>query len=156
MSDYYLADPLHVFRFKVEFADSYSGDDVPLCSGLFSEVSGLEATMEPKTIKEGGHNYGASQRAGQVSFGTVILKRGITEARNLWQWFELVNNQGKYASRMDVTITLLDGAGTPLLAWMLDFALPVKFKAPDLNATASEVGIEELHLVHEGLSVERP
>lgn len=156
MSEFYLADPLHVFRFQVDFTDSYSGDDVPLCSGLFSEVSGLEATMEPKTIKEGGSNYGANQRAGQVSFGTVILKRGVTEARNLWQWFELVNSQGKYASRLDVTVTLLDGGGNPLLKWILDFAMPVKFKSPDLNATANEVGIEELHLVHEGLSVERP
>ena len=80
MTDYYQADPLHVFRFKVEFADAQSGDAVPLCAGLFSEVTGLEATMEPKTIKEGGRNYGAGQRAGQVSFSTVVLKRGITEA----------------------------------------------------------------------------
>jgi phage tail-like protein len=85
-----------------------------------------------------------------------VLKRGITEARHLWQWFELVNVQGKYASRLDVTVTLLDAGGKPLLKWLLVSALPVKFKAPDLNATAAEVGIEELHLVHEGLSVARP
>ncbi|MCK7481423.1 MAG: phage tail protein [Candidatus Moduliflexus flocculans] len=30
-------------------------------------------------------------------------------------------------------------------------ALPVKFRAGELNARASEVGVEELHIVHEGL-----
>ena len=30
-------------------------------------------------------------------------------------------------------------------------ALPVRFKTSDFNARASEVGVEELHLVHEGL-----
>jgi hypothetical protein len=29
--------------------------------------------------------------------------------------------------------------------------MPVKFKFADLNAKGTEVGIEELHLVHEGL-----
>lgn len=172
MADVYYADPLHVFRFKVEFTELPGGGDLPLCSGMFSEVTGLEATMEPKTIKEGGRNYGPAQRAGQVSFGTVVLKRGITEARNLWQWYELVNRQGKYAYRLNVTILLQELQPAPasglaarldvqpeprvLVKWTLDNALPVKFKAPELNAAAGQVGIEELHLVHEGLNVLRP
>ena len=48
--------PLHVFRFLVEFrTDSlFDGDQHELfdvCSGAFSDCTGLEATMEPKTIK---------------------------------------------------------------------------------------------------------
>jgi hypothetical protein len=31
-------------------------------------------------------------------------------------------------------------------------ALPVKFKCADLNARATDVGVEELHLAHEGLT----
>ena len=31
-------------------------------------------------------------------------------------------------------------------------ALPIKFKTGDLNAKATEVGIEELHVAHEGLT----
>ena len=38
-----------------------------------------------------------------------------------------------------------------ILTWGLDRAMPVKFKAADLNAKGAEIGIEELHLVHEGL-----
>jgi phage tail-like protein len=153
-------DPFHIFHFDVTFAetrlDGSRGDALPLCRGAFAECSGLEATMEPKVIREGGRNYGAAQRAGQVTFATVILRRGLTDSRHLWQWFEFVNQQGRYAYRLTATITLLGREEMPLLRWTLANALPVKFKAPDLNAMAGEVGIEELHLAHEGLYVEKP
>lgn len=149
--------PFPVFRFLVEFKeapiDGPAGSAVSLVDGAFSEVSGLEATMEPKTIKVGGLNYGVVQRAGRVTFATVILKRGITRRRHLWQWFELMNVRGAYRHRLQVTITLRDHAGEPQLQWVLDRAMPIRFKSPDLNAnTGNEVGIEEIHLAHEGLS----
>ena len=147
--------PFNVFNFRVDFSedglgDQGSGAPVPLCSGAFSECTGLEATMEPKVIKEGGRNYGVNQRAGPVTFATVILKRGMTTTRHLWKWFDLVGN-GAYAYRLTATITMLDGEGSPVLSWELDKCLPVKFKAADLNARNNEVAIEELHLAHEGL-----
>lgn len=110
--------------------------------------------MEPKVIKEGGRNYGPAQRAGVVTFATVILKRGMTTTRHLWQWFELVSNGG-YAYRLAAIVTLLDPAGKPVLRWQLEKALPIKFKAADFNAKGTEVGIEELHLAHEGLRLLR-
>ena len=147
--------PFHVFRFQVDFTEDPlqpkgSHNPVALCSGAFAECTGLEATMEPKAIKEGGRNYGAAQRAGQITFATVILKRGMTTTRDLWKWFDLVGN-GAYAYRLSAKITMLDLAGQPLLAWELSKCMPVKFKAADLNSKNNEVGIEELHLVHEGL-----
>lgn len=124
--------------------------EVLLCRGAFAECSGLEVTMEPKTIKEGSRNWGANQRMGQVSFGTVVLKRGLSSNGDLWTWFSLVG-QGAYAQRLNVTITLFDQAGAGLSSWTLLKAMPIKFKAPDLIASNSGVAIEELHLVHEGL-----
>jgi len=147
--------PLQVFRFQVDFTEArLSGSDQGienLCSGAFSECTGLEATMEPKVIKEGGRNYGALQRAGPVTFSTVILKRGITASRDLWRWFELVNSQAAYAYRLTVVITLRDRNDQAQLKWQLDQALPIKFKAADFNAKGTEVGVEELHIAHEGL-----
>lgn len=148
--------PLHVFRFQVDFySDSLDeGDDhevIEVCSGAFSDCTGLEATMEPKAIKEGGNNYGTPQRAGPITFATVVLKRGISTNRNLWQIFNSFAS-GMFAPRLQVVISLLDGKGNPIMGWQLDRAMPVKFKFADLNAKGTEVGIEELHLVHEGLS----
>jgi len=149
--------PLLPFRFQVDFAEDPLGkaggsSSVRLCSGAFSDCSGLEATMEPKVIKEGGRNYGAVQRSGPVSFATVILKRGMTTTRDLFQWFSMVGN-GAYAYRLAATITMFDSTGKGVLSWHLDKALPIKFKAGDLNAKGNEVAIEELHLAHEGLTL---
>ncbi|ALP53820.1 hypothetical protein Tel_12125 [Candidatus Tenderia electrophaga] len=148
--------PLRGFRFQVDFKEQMLGNEteggeVLLCSGAFAECSGLEVTMEPKTIKEGGRNWGAAQRMGNINFGTVVLKRGLTQTDDLWNWFSLVG-EGAYAQRLNVSITLFDQAGTGVFSWTLKRALPTKFKAPDLNASNNEVAIEELHLVHEGLA----
>jgi phage tail-like protein len=152
--------PLHVFNFHVRFKRDAllgppEGTETPLCSGAFAECTGLEATIEPKVIKEGGANYGAAQRMGRVSFATVILKRGMTTTRDLWDWFQMVAG-GAYAYRLAVEIEMRDTAGRPVITWGLARALPVKFKAADLNARGSEVGIEELHLAHEGLTLLSP
>lgn len=158
------------FNFHVSFTrpDGVSDAFAPVANlddavtGGFSEITGLEATMEAKVIKEGGRNYGAVQRAGPVSFGTVVLKRGIVEARHLWAWWSLftgadggVGTNGGWAatSRSDVTIALIDADRSATMAWTLKNAMPVKFRAGDLNARTAEVAVEELHLVHEGLTM---
>lgn len=155
---------LHVFRFRVDFYADYVdvGDPqgyIPVCSGQFSECSGIEATMEPKAIREGGHNYGDRQRAGRVTFGTVILKRGVTSAQHLWKWFDLVAG-GKTAIRLHARLVHLamgqdPTSGSGVLEWQMLNALPTKFRAATYDANAREVGVEELHFVHEGLSMQR-
>jgi phage tail-like protein len=151
--------PLIPFRFQLRFrqsgAGAAQGNEVDLCQGAFAECTGLEATMEPKVIRSGGVNHGAFQRAGQVTHATVILKRGMTDNRHLWKWFALVAG-GDYAARMDVDIDMLDGAGTKVMSWSLARCMPVKFKAADLSARATEVAVEELHLAHEGLTLGFP
>lgn len=155
------AYPYKLFRFHVDFKEVSLTDqsrqrDVVVCHGAFAECTGLEATMEPKVIKAGGWNYGAHQRPGPVTFGTVVLKRGITDSRDLWKWFAHVNERNHYAYRLDVTIRVSapdeDIPGEALEIKLLR-AVPVKFKCADLNARATEVGIEELHLAHEGLTI---
>ena len=155
--------PFPGFAFFVAFQQAEGGgafgvfEDVPEpITGGFSEVTGLEATMEAKVIKEGGRNYGPVQRAGPTSFSTVVLKRGVVASRQLWAWWSLfagaddAPNGGWAFNRADVTISLIREDET-LLGWTLKNAMPVKFRIGDLNAKGGEVAIEELHLVHEGL-----
>jgi phage tail-like protein len=147
------------------------GTVAPEVSGAFQEVSGLEAMMEPKVIKEGGRNYGAVQRPGGVTFATVILKRGIIEVRHLWRWWSFFagadgakNGGWAPTGRCDVSIALIrialkedladhiqSGHRIPILGWRLENAMPIKYRVADLNARGTEVAIEELHLAHEGL-----
>jgi phage tail-like protein len=76
----------------------------------------------------------------------------MTLNRDLWDWFQEATLRGALTHRLDVTIRHLDFDGrTVVRSWQLDRALPVKFKSADLQARSSEIAIEELHLVHEGL-----
>ena len=157
--------PLHVFNFRVEFFDEAADKQSapPLAYGAFSEVSGLEATMEPKAIRAGGHNNGEFQRVGQITYGTVILKRGVTTTSHLWNWFNLIG-EGKSAVRLRAELAQLrkvkrgEGATArfeeeEVLRWSMARALPVKFKAATYAASGGEVGVEELHFVHEGMTL---
>lgn len=166
------------FRFKVVLyaseggsASQQEGREI-LCGGYFSEVTGLELTMEPKAIQEGGRNWGEIQRTGLTKFSTVILKRGVTEINDLWAWFDTATRGANYAYRLAGEIEVLGNPGTTLrngdtgavtavtpetvMVWKLSNVLPTKFKGPDLSSTANQVAIEEVHLVHEGLELERP
>lgn len=152
--------PFGNFRFRVAFFENPLGTQAAgakqsVADGAFSECTGLEATMEPKVVKEGGRNYGANQRSGPVSFATIVLRRGITRNLDLWSWFNRVAATGGTSFRMDVRIEHLGLDESLLRAWHLNRALAVKFKTADMNARGGEVALEELHLVHEGLSLEK-
>lgn len=145
------------YRFNV-FLYLHEGDDSLLCRGSFSEVSGLEASMSAKTYKEGGRNWGEVQLAGLTTFPPIVLKRGVTELADLWQWFDTTSRQANYGLRCRGRIEVInpDQPDRPALVWTLTNAMATKFKGPDLSSTASQVAIEELHLVHEGLELARP
>ncbi len=158
------------FRFRVsfshEFAPAQVGQedgggrfDLVQCRGEFSEVGGLEMTTTPKTLKEGGRNWGEVQLSTPVSFPKLVIKRGITRDAELWQWYRFIYHTGVYAYRADCTIELKesaagqDGEDRIRMRWIARNCLPVKFKGSDLSATATGVAIEELHLAHEGLEL---
>lgn len=147
------------FRFRVTLFDSGEVGK-QLCQGAFSEVSGLEAGMTPKTHKEGGRNWGEVQLSGPTTFPPVILKRGITGMEDLWSWFDITTRGANYGLRYDGVIDVFHPSRSPdetaTLRWRLRNVLPTKFKGPDLSATASQIAVEELHLAHEGLTLERP
>jgi phage tail-like protein len=82
------------FNFFVQFVDgdpafAPRGKVSEAVLGGFSEVSGLEASMEHKVVRQAGVNYGARMLTGPVNFGTVILKRGVARSQTLWRWWSL-------------------------------------------------------------------
>jgi phage tail-like protein len=145
-------------RFRVGFYSDDAGKNL-VASGSFSEVTGLEATVAPKALREGGRNYGDVQLSGNVTFAPVVLKRGFTEQGDLWSWFESTTRLANYAVRYTGVVEVFRPwrdlrQPADFRIWLYR-VLPTKFKAPDLSATASQVAVEELQLVHEGLVVER-
>lgn len=151
------AYPFTAFHFAVAISVPDIATD-PLCHAAFAECDGLEMTMDVKTIREGGNNAAQVRLFGAVNYGTLTLKRGMTENFELWTWFESLYQADKPVARADVTVTVFAADGIKEnVAFFLERCLPLKLKAPPLNAKDGIVAIEELQLAYEWLSrVVRP
>jgi phage tail-like protein len=148
--------PFIAFNFSVEI-------DVPgiapeICSAAFSECDGLEMTMEVKTIREGGNNGKQIRLTGPMNYGQLTLKRGMTETFHLWRWAEaMLSDPGL---RADAYVRLLGpeltdkGEHGERVRFRLSRCVPVKLKAPAMNAKDGTVAIEELQLAYESLTLE--
>jgi phage tail-like protein len=148
--------PFTAFRFEVvlDLEDPVGGLSSPLCEAAFAECDGLEMTMEPKTIESGGVNNRQIHLIGPVKFAQLTLKRGMTSNLQLWTWLALTA-QGTVAPASG-TVTMWDTDSTPVIEFALQKCLPVRMRAPSLNAKDGLVAVEELALVYETISVTTP
>jgi phage tail-like protein len=146
--------PFVAFNFSVEIT---VGDDKHLlCAASFSECDGLEVTMEVKTLREGGNNGRQIRLAGPLSFGQLVLKRGVTEDYDLWDWFQKSFDDPSLRATTEVVIMSSDlEVSAPRKRFVLEGCLPVKIKAPPLNAKDGMVAIEEMQIAYESLAVNK-
>jgi phage tail-like protein len=145
--------PFTAFNFSVELRIK---DVLPrICNAAFSECDGLEMTMEAKSIKEGGNNAQIHRVAGMLAYGTLTLKRGMTSTFDLWDWFAQVVEDPSIRADGEVVLHAPDRS-TERARFLLQRCLPVKLKAPALNARDGTVAIEELQLAYESLTLKRP
>src|SRR5262249_18714457 len=100
------SNPLTGFRFAVSFSDQSSQGGglltaigsllslggVSLTVGGFSEISGLDASIEMFDYKEGGRNDYVHKFATRATFGNLNFKRGVALTPDLWQWYDKVRH----------------------------------------------------------------
>jgi phage tail-like protein len=148
------------FRFQVWFTKNQrplpaGAPDDTMADAGFSEVMGLEANIEVKAYPEGGRSEGNCQLVGRATYPNLVLKRGFSKNLESYRWFTNVARGVHPVPRKGLIVELLDvDFSTVVARWTVDRALPVKMKVSDLNAKGGEVAIEELHLAHEGLSID--
>lgn len=181
-------DPIEKFRFKVAFfsIDDLSGNlgfqqlttaaasavrnaiELSVIRTGFSEVTLPSATINTMTYRENIDNQRFSKGPGLVKYDPVVLRRGVTENRDLYEWYRLVNNDTAFMGaaqeiglhapipsqnefyKKEVIITVLDREGNTVKQWMLFNAYPSKYSGGDgLNAQSEEKLVEELTLEYE-------
>lgn len=135
-------DPYRKFRFRVEV------DGIQQAG--FSEVSGFDASIDVVEYREGNEVITPRKLPGLAKYGNITLKWGVTDSIDLYNWMQ-DTIQGKVA-RKTVTIIAINEAGEDVATWKVIEAWPTKYTAPDFNATASEVAIEQLEIAHEGMT----
>lgn len=137
-------DPYKNFRFILEIDG--------ITQAGFREVTIPDATQDAIEYREGNEKFITPRKLpGQVKYGNITLKWGVTDSMELYKWKEMVENGKIKDARRNIAIVILDDEGNPAARWEFRDAWPSKYDAPDLNATANEVAIETLEIVHEGM-----
>jgi len=137
-------DPFRSFNFKL---------DVDGISGSFRECSGLNADGAVVEYREGTDVARTVRKMpGLLTYGNITLKRGYTTNGDLWAWYRNIANG--VMDRRNGTIILMDEQRNEVLRWNIENAWIKKIEAPSFNATANEVAVESVELVHEGLMLE--
>ncbi|MGV9386407.1 phage tail protein [Nonomuraea sp. NPDC003707] len=143
-----MTQPFTAFNFTVEITPDGAAE--PLCGASFAECDGLEMTLDVKTIREGGNNGVQIRLTGPAGYGQLSLKRGMTSGFDLWEWFEKVIRDPGLRATGEVVMYAADGQAEQA-RFVLTRCVPLKIKAPALNAREGLVAIEEMQLGYESL-----
>lgn len=128
-------------------------DDVKL--GYFTACSGLAIELEVVTHKVAQKDGKHLERKipGRAKYGEVVMKRGYSDNRDLYEWFAKVVVAGKF-ERKTAAIVVLSRDGVEVARFNLDKCWPSKLTGSDLSAKSDEVIIEEVTIQHELLTWE--
>jgi conserved hypothetical phage tail region protein len=131
-------DPYTSFNFLVEI-DGVS-------RAAFQECSGLGSTIDVKEYNEGGRTT-PMKLPGLTKYSNIVLKRGITDDQQLWQWHQQAVDGN--VERKNGSVVLLDRGGQEKARWNFFNAWVTKWTGPDFKAESGDVAIETLELAHE-------
>jgi phage tail-like protein len=137
-------DPLISAWFGVEF----QGQVV----GAFRECTGLGSEHQVVEYKASGPKgeFIIKKVPGRIKWNNIVLKRGITDAMDMWKWRKQVEDGKVTDARKNGTITMYDQSGAALAKWNFINAWPSKITGPSGNSNTNDVAIEEMELTHEG------
>jgi len=140
--------PYNQFNFQVKFGSTQAS---------FQEVSGLGMEIHVAEYRSGDRlDNSPIKVTGLTKYNDVTLKRGVVgDPTTLYAWFASVSGGAGNASNggQTVTINLMDDTNTTAVqTWVLANARPIKLTGPTFNGKATDVAIEELVLLTEGVT----
>jgi phage tail-like protein len=140
------SDPLVGFNFRLEIEGKLAG--------YFTEVSGVGSEneiVEHKVVDDKGHEI-VQKIPGRLKWQDVTLKRGITDKMDIWDWRKLVEEGKMKDARTNCSIIMMDRNYEDVARWDFVNAWPSKVTGPSVKSDSNEFGVEEVTLVHEGLT----
>jgi phage tail-like protein len=137
-------DPYRNNRFHLEI-DGIS-------QAAFREVTIGDSSQEPIEYRDGTDSPTPRKIPGLIKYANLVLKWGITDSMDLNKWRKAIEDGKTKDNRKKVAVVLIDEEGNTKARWEFTQAWPTKYTSPDLNATASEIAIETLEIVHEGMT----
>jgi phage tail-like protein len=140
-----LRDPLVQFHYAIEVQGVLKGYFTE-CSGLGSEHEVIEHKVVDPKGREVIHKV-----PGRLKWENIVLKRGITDNMDIWDWRKKVEDGQVKEARKNGSIVMFDQDLKEVARWNFENAWPVKVTGPKLQSSSNEIGVEELTLTHERL-----
>lgn len=113
----------------------------------FTDCTGGDSTHDVIEYREGNGASYPLKLAGQTKVSNITLKWGLTDDRELYDWFRDVSKG--IIQRRNGSIVQLDSTGKEVVRWNFYQALPAKFDPPDFTAKGTDVSVETLELAFE-------
>lgn len=134
------------YNFQVDWGGNQIG---------FSEISGLNMEIEPILVRNSDFKEEVEIKIpGLIKYSEVTFKRGIMKNDN--DFFNWINTKNfGNLERRNIVIRLLNERQEPVVVWKLKNCFPTKYIGPVLQANDSNIAIESLVIVHEGLTMEQ-
>jgi phage tail-like protein len=155
-------DPLGVFLFGMKITGagqpapagigaSAKTDAVPQMdssagTAFFKTISGLGFSADAQDVVEGGITTFTRKVIQPRKWNNIKLAQGFTGDMTLWNW-------RMNPSRVNLTIYALGPDMQTICSWDVINAYPIKWDGPELDASKSELAIETIEIVHEGLTM---
>jgi phage tail-like protein len=137
-------DPYLGFRFRVEIEG--------IVTAAFSEATVPDITIQTADYREGTDAKHVRKLSGMNQFGSITLKKGLTDSRDLSEWQRLCSERGAGGNRRNVSLILIDDNGGDKARWEIVDAWPTKISTTGFNATSgNSVMVETLELANEGI-----
>ncbi len=139
-------DPLVGFHFVLDLGKKAVGYFTE-CSGIGSEHD----VIDRKMVDEKGKDF-VQKIPGRLKWGDIVLKRGITNSMDIWNWRKQVEDGKVKDARVNGSIQMLDQELQVVAQWDFERAWPSKVSGPQPKSDSNEIGIEELTIVHEHIT----
>ncbi len=148
-----LADDIVLgFRFGVFF---FVGGLIPNPLDIrFQKVSGLSATVDTQTLREGGQNLYTHKLPQSITYNNLVLERGMVVGSPLNIEFNIAMSLFKFFPS-NVLVTVFNEEMAPLAGWLFIKAYPVRWATSDLNANDKTMIIDTFELAYTRMQMVR-
>ena len=129
----------------------FDPDDI---RSTFCRIELPDAIVDEVAYRSGNERtQDARKQPGLAKYSHLVLKRGLIGSTDLWEWWKQAR-EGQPDVDRNITITLLDEERSAVWSWRFRNAFPVNYRVTALDASSSDIVVEELTLTFDSMDIE--
>ena len=133
-------------EFDHRFSGKFKIEIEGVTAGAFSACDGLQAQVDVVDFTDG-NDMLTRKRPGRARFANIVLRRGVINNTELWDWFKAVL-EGK-VERKSGSIILCDDSAQEVFRYNFFEGWPCRWKSLELDAGAPGALVEEIEIAVE-------